>query len=389
MREGSKPKVRRHEIVVVGGGLTGLTASMALARAGHDVGMIAPEVTHDPRTTALMAGSVELMRRLDVWPRVEAQAQALEILSLVDRTDGVARAPLLRFFAHEIGLESFGHNVPNPALLQALEAAAQKEGGLTRYPRTARRLDLDDAMVRLVLDDETCLDSDLVVGADGRNSLTRRQAGIAMEVVPYPQVALACRVRHVRPHGGESVEFHFSEGPCTFVPMPGLQSALVWVRHREAAERLRGLSSSAFVEALSEATGGHLGVEGLEGGLGTFPLSLGRAESLARGRVLLLGEAAHVLPPIGAQGLNLGLRDVVALVRVLEEAEGDFAALGSSYERARRSDLALRRLATDLLNRLLLSRSPLAQMFRVGSMGIIGAFSPARKWLMRKGVCLD
>jgi 2-octaprenyl-6-methoxyphenol hydroxylase len=396
------------EVAVIGAGPTGLVAALALARNGLEVALIAPPAdagvrprgsdTADRRTTALIGPSVQLLLNLEAWQACAPHAAPLVAIRMADDRQGLIRAPELLFTAAEIGLGSFGANLPNPALLDALRAAARRAPRLT-WVETAGVTDIAPAAswVRLALAEGGSVEARLAVAADGRTSRAPAAAGIAVETWNYPQTALVCSFDHSRPHAGTVNELHRQTGPLTTVPLPGQRSALVWVEAPDAARRLAGLGDGPFAEALEEALQGVLGSIGPLGGpVGPRALhDLGgrRAERMARARVALVGEAAHVVPPIGAQGLNLGLRDAAVLADILAEARARGEDIGAeaslaAYDRARRADVAARSLSIDLLNRSLIADLVPVDMLRGLAAHAVASFAPLRRALMQEGTGL-
>jgi 2-octaprenyl-6-methoxyphenol hydroxylase len=247
------------------------------------------------------------------------------------------------------------------------------------------RLGPDD--VALSLSDGTSLSAPLVVAADGRNSVVREAAGLATRTWSYPQVALALNLRHARSHNDTSTEFHTEGGPMTLVPLLGRRSSLVGVVPPGDAERLAGLDDAEFALDIERRCHSILGRFELEGPRSFWPLSGLVAESLTRGRVALIGEAAHVMPPIGAQGFNLTMRDIAAL----RDATGRGTDPGapsvlSSYEGQRRVDIGTRTAAVDALNRSLLSDFLPVQVGRGLGLFLLGRVPPLRRQAIRLGM---
>ena len=210
-----------YDVGVIGGGPAGLAAAVALAEAGANTALVARRLPYaDNRTTALLGGSVDLLERLDVWPRCKEQAAALRVMRLVDDTGRLIRAPEVRFACDEIGLDVFGYNIENRALIEALEQRAAGLSGLTRFDDEAVTISPDDADVAIHTRDGTSLTARLVVGADGRQSLCRQAAGIEVSRRNLNQAAVTFNIGHSRPHRNISTEFHTPQGPCVFVPLP-------------------------------------------------------------------------------------------------------------------------------------------------------------------------
>ncbi len=375
------------DICVVGAGPAGLAAAIALRGAGWNAICVGPACAPgkpDRRTTALLSGSVQFLDGLGLWDDLRPHAAPLRTLRIIDRTGRLFRAPDIAFNAAEIGAEAFGYNIPNETLLAAL-LAKLGEAFLPTPGVTA--VAVEGAMARLSLPGGRVLNTRLVVGADGRNSLCREAAGIMARSWTYPQTAVVANFRHSRPHQGNCTELHFPAGPFTVVPLPGDWSSLVWVERPDEAARLMALEEGGFAGEVAKRLEGMLGEVEEIGARGAFPLSGLVARGLARNRIALVGESAHVMPPIGAQGLNLGFRDVVDLVRCLTGAADPGASdVLARYERARRGDVLARTFAADMLNRTLISGLPPFQLARGIGLAGLAMIPPLRRLAMRQGM---
>ena len=379
------------EVVVVGGGPAGLTAAIALAANGIETALIAPSPPPDNRTTALLSGSVAALEALGVWPMCAAESAPLTAIRLIDDTARLVRAPEVLFEASEIGLPAFGHNIENRHLVAALEARAAGLPSLRHIDATAIAIEPGDDSVTVRLDDGTRVGARLVVGADGRRSLCRAAAGIDTERRSYPQSALTLNIGHARPHRGISTEFHTEHGPFTLVPLPGARSSVVCVVEPAEAERLAALDDAALSIELERRAHSILGKVAVEPGRGLFPLGTETARRFAGHRIALAGEAAHVIPPIGAQGLNLGLRDAATIGELVVEAHRAGDDVGSAgvlarYDELRRADVTGRTLAVDMLNRSLLSDFLPVQGARGFGLYLLDRIKPLRHAVMREGV---
>lgn len=381
-----------HDTAVIGGGPAGLAAAIALAQAGARTALVARRVPYaDNRTTALLGASVDLLEGLDVWPRCKDKAAALEVMRLVDDTGRLFRAPEVRFSCHEIGLDAFGYNIDNRSLMLALEERAGELPNLVRFDDEAESvvIEADDVAVRTA--SGQFLSARLVVGADGRHSLCREAAGIEVTRRELNQTALTFNLGHARPHRNVSTEFHTPHGPCVFVPLPGDRSSVVWVSAPAEAERLRSLSDEELSGAIEKQSHSILGRMTVEPGRNLFPLAIERPRSFGRDRIALVGEAAHVVPPIGAQGLNLGLRDAADIARLANDTIASGQDPGADeilrrYDRARRPDILSRTFAIDIANRSLLNDFLPLQPVRAVGMHLLGAIGPLRRFAMREGL---
>jgi 2-octaprenyl-6-methoxyphenol hydroxylase len=377
------------DVAVIGGGPAGLVAAIALEAAGAATVLIAPEAKADTRTTALLSGSVTALDALGVWERCLPYAAPLERLRIVDDSGRLFRGPEVSFAASEIGRDAFGYNIENRHLLAVLEARTA-EIAIKRRSLPARTIEPDRAGVTVRLDDGE-VRVRLVVAADGRQSLGRKAAGIAMRRRDYPQTALTVNFGHSRPHEETSTEFHTATGPFTVVPLPGRRSSLVCVLDPATAAALFRLDDAGLAKEIERRSHSLLGKVTVESGRSLFPLSVETAQSFASARIALVGEAAHVVPPIGAQGLNLGLRDGACIAELVADALADGRDPGGAdvlelYESSRRADVTVRTLAIDVLNRSLLSDLLPVQAARGLGLYLLEHVSPLRRAVMREGM---
>jgi 2-octaprenyl-6-methoxyphenol hydroxylase len=378
------------DVAIVGAGPAGLTAAIALAAAGVGVTLIG-RASGDGRTTALLASSVTALETLGIWPRCRDSAAPLKIMRIVDDTQRLWRAPETEFVAAEIGLEAFGWNILNKDFVAALTAQVRDTNAITWLQEDAETVSPGEDAVEVGLAGGVKLSATLVVGADGRQSICRAAAAIETDRHDYPQTALIFNLAHARPHHDVSTEFHTPHGPFTLVPLTGNRSSLVWVVEPGEVERIAALDDQSLALEIERRSHSILGKLTLEAGRGRFPLSVQTARRFAAGRIVLAAEAAHVIPPIGAQGFNLGLRDIATIAELVAEAKrngGDIASrhIIETYDHERRADAARRKIAIDLLNRSLLSDFLPTQGVRGLGLYMLDRIGPLRRAVMREGV---
>ena len=376
-------------IIVAGTGPAGLIAALSLAGRGLDVVLVGPETgPEDGRTTALMGPALAFLDQIGVLARLEEHAAPLRAMRIVDATSRLIRSPLVTFRASEIGEEFFGLNIPNRYLNAALAAAVASQSGIERHAQMIESWQVEPNRVTATLSGGDSVEAALAIAADGRLSKAREAAGIAVSTRAYPQSALVLNFAHTRDHGFTSTEFHTETGPFTQVPLPGQRSSLVWVLRPETAAEMDGLDDLSLSRRVESAMQSMLGRVTVEGRRQIYPLAATLPFRFAQNRVALVGEAAHVFPPIGAQGLNLGIRDVVDLTEIISQFPNDPGSSQSlaAYDRKRRPDILARAGAVNLLNMSLLSNMLPAQVARSAGLGMIGSFAPLRAFFMREGL---
>jgi 2-octaprenyl-6-methoxyphenol hydroxylase len=380
---------RANPIIVAGTGPAGLIAALGLAGSGFSVALNGPPPRPDDRrTTALMMPALNFLDTIGLRRRIEDFGAPLRMMRIVDATGRLVRSPTVTFRAAEIGEDFFGVNLPNAELNRILAAAVEADARIRWTPSLVARWEIGEDAVRAELDDGSSLSGPLAVAADGRLSPAREAAGIRTTVHDWKQSALVVNFAHTRPHGFTSNEFHTETGPFTQVPLPGDRSSLVWVVRPEMASDLMALPDAELSRRIEDGMQSMLGRVAVEPGRQVYPLIATLAPSHARNRVALVGEAAHVFPPIGAQGLNLGIRDVADLVDAVGKHPDDpgSAAALSAYASRRRPDIFARTGAVNLLNQSLLSDFLPAQLARGTVLTALNAFSPLRALFMREGL---
>jgi 2-octaprenyl-6-methoxyphenol hydroxylase len=386
----------RTDVIVIGAGPAGLAATFACQDAGlrvvvADTSKAASTAAAKGRSAALFNKTVAFLQRLGVWQACQEAAEPLKTLQFIDDTGRLLRAPDCAFHAAEIGESAFGYNIANADLARAFAAEAVRRGIPVISPGKLTELDTGAAEAEAVFEDGTILGALLVIGADGRNSAVREASGIRSFSWSYSQTALAGSFSHEHPHNSVCIEFHRQSGPFTLIPLPGNRCSFVWSERKAEADRLLALDGAGFAAEAARASHFALGRIFDPSERAAFPLSTVLVREYGGLRVALAGEAAHAVPPIGAQGLNLGFRDAETLAALLGEARRRGEDIGSvgvlrAYSASRRGDILSRTLGLDLLNRSLLTGFLPLQAARGLGLYALGAVGPLRRAFMRRGI---
>ncbi len=371
------------DAIIVGGGLAGLAAAIAVAKAGLSAIHLSPPGPLDRRTSALMMPSVDYLQSSGLIGAPEMFGQKLSQIRIIDATSRLLRAPETVFDAGEAGLDAFGWNFANTRLTEAFQASIAALPNLRTVQQPLVQFVLAPEGPQLTLADGSTLDAPLVIGADGKKSLVRSAAGFRARENSFTQAALVCDLELGRALDGASVEFHYPNGPFTLVPAGGKRANLVWIDEREVLQRAQGLDKDALTALLLEKSQRLFGAITLATPTHIFPLSTITVDQAGANGVVLVGEAAHAFPPIGAQGLNLGLRDVADLSAALsgiDRSQPDWAIrLSADYARRRADDLSRTGGVVDTLFRSLLTEMLPAQALRAGGLWALKLMPALRK----------
>jgi 2-octaprenyl-6-methoxyphenol hydroxylase len=376
-----------YNVVVSGAGPAGLAAAILLAIDGVKTALVAPQQFGDVRTTALMHPSIQLLKFCGVWTDdLKTHCAPLKQLHVIDDTGNYITAPPLAFRADELQLEEFGWNVPLAVLVPALRRRAGEVGVTIIEDSSETAISFEDH-IELTLHSGQKLDANICIAADGAQSNIRKALGFTTENWAFDQSALATSFAHSAPHQNVSTEFHKQAGPFTTVPLPNNFSSLVWMDKPNRIEHLNTLSDAELAIEIQLETKGILGRVSNIGARKIFPMKGQRATLFAANRCIILGEAAHVLPPIGAQGLNLSLRDAAHAADVIIGA-GDAGATSilAEYNNVRQRDVVPRQQMVNLLNTSLLSNMPFWPLARSTGLKAISGFGPLRNFAMQQGL---
>ncbi|CAM9892411.1 unnamed protein product [Chrysoparadoxa australica] len=391
-----------YDIVISGGGIAGLTATASFASAGFRTLCVdpTPPVTMrdgdgaDLRTTAFLQPAQGFLEEIGLWPRLAEHATPLQVMRIVDAGGPVAEPRVTKDFeSNDISGKPFGWNLPNWLLMREMATRLSELANVDFRPGTATTaLFTREGEARVTLSDGTKVRARMVVAADGRNSPMRQAAGIGVKTTRFGQKALAFAVTHPIPHCNVSTEIHRTGGPFTLVPLPDLDgqpcSAVVWMEDGPKSERLYTLDQSAFEEEMTARSCALFGPLKLATRRTIWPIIAQEADRLTSQRLALIAEAAHVVPPIGAQGLNMSLKDLTVLRDLAmdrPEGLGDRQML-DAYHRTRIADIRARVAGIAALNRISQLSTEPQRDIRAKGLDALYSLKPVRTSLMRLGL---
>lgn len=395
-----------YDILIIGGGLVGLTAALACANAGFKIGVVdiaAPSDqladAHDGRASAISTASFRMMRALGVADALvegdDTHAGPIHKILISDAVVGKTPSPLSLFFdADEIADtndgEALGYMVENRRMRHALHQCIKANANIKWIaPATLEILSEEGGEITAILADGQSLSAKIVIGADGRNSSVRDLVGIEYDEWPCNQSAIVTTVAHEKPHNGIAHELFLPSGPFAILPLTGNRSSIVWTETPRAAAAAMQLSEAQFRAELARRFGSFLGKVGPIAPRWCYPLSFRHAKKYTAPRTVLIGDAAHAIHPIAGQGFNLGLRDVAALADILVTARAEGQDIGSEltlngFETWRKFDNTALTAACDVFNRLFSNNiAPVRHARRVG-LGLVDKLPMARKFFMRE-----
>lgn len=385
------------DVLVVGGGLNGLSMGLAAAHGGFAVSIVdavdpktAGAEEFDGRVFAIAFASCRMYEALGVWEALKQNAQPINDIMVTDGHVRGGTSPMFLHFDHEeIGDEALGHLMESRHMRHVLTSAVMANENIElRAP--AKRVASQSAAYGFTaeLDDGSKIRARVCLAADGRGSPLREEAGLKTFGWSYDQMGIVTTVHHAEDHKGVAQEYFLPSGPFAILPMTGRRSSLVWTEKTEAAKAILGLAPDRFLEEMRARFGDYLGSIESVGPVWSYPLTLILARSYVSQRMALIGDAAHGVHPIAGQGLNLGLRDVAVMAEVLTDAArlgqdiGAFDVL-ERYQQWRRFDNVTLSLGMDALNRLFSNDLPPVRIARDIGLGLVNKIGPARRFFMR------
>ncbi len=403
-KEPNALNVSTADILIVGGGLVGAVAARALSNSGLSVIVVdgqdpslATAAAFDGRASAVAAASKRLLAAIGIWPYLENDVSPILDIRVAD-----GASPMFLHYDHEdVGVGPLGYLAENRHIrCSALSALKNDPNIIFLAPMRVEELVRDSNLVTATLSDGSVVSASLAIAADGRGSKTRENAGIKTTDWRYPQEAIVCTVEHEKPHAFIAHEHFLPAGPFAILPLkgtserPAQRSSIVWTERAAHARQFVGLDDPNFIRELSRRFGDFMGKISVVGPRFCHPLGLQFAETSVAQRLVLIGDADHGIHPIAGQGLNMGYRDVAALVDVLAEARHVGLDIGSAavlerYQRWRRFDNTLMLAVTDGLNRLFSNNIAPIRVARDIGLGGVNRMPGLKKILMRSAMGLS
>ncbi|TVS98549.1 2-octaprenyl-6-methoxyphenyl hydroxylase [Wolbachia endosymbiont of Aedes albopictus] len=360
-----------YDVIISGGGLLGLITAIGLSCDSVSVAVIEknslPRVVDDNRAFAISQGSKKILEKLGIWQFIESEAEPILDICILD-------AVTVHYNHKMVDEEPMGYVINNATIWNAINNNFLNK--LNIYsPHSYKTIACDSGYVEVILDNNQELISSLLICAEGKNSKLPELFSIPIVKFDYKQSSIVFNVKHELYHQNLAVERFFPGGPFAILPMKdGYTSSIVWTEKSGISKMLMNLSEEEFIVELKKRFGSYLGKIKLEGKRKFYPLSFAFAKKLYKGRVLLIGDAAHSIHPVAGQGLNLGIRDVESVIKHTVAAKASGIDVGSSYllkkiSRNRYFDNFTMALATDGLNRMFSNRIFCAKALR--NLGLI------------------
>jgi len=389
--------MKQFDVIVVGGGLAGLTMTSLLAQSGVKVLCVDRETpatmtgeTFDGRTTAISYGSRKVLEQAGVWERIAGDACPIRTIQILDGDSPV----LLEFNSEEVGGRIFGWIAENRLIRSALfDTAAAYKNARHLAPAMVKDFSVDEKSAQVHLADGSVYSAKLVIGADGRNSFTREWMGIGARAWSYRQRAVVCTVIHENQHDEIAIENFRPEGPFAILPMTNdaegnHRSSVVWTEHGPERRSAIHYAQDVFDAALTERFPDSYGAVRQTGRRFSYPLGLIHAHQYIAPRMALVAEAAHGIHPIAGQGLNMGLRDIAALAELVSQSSDDPGApeVLERYQRARRADNMAMAGATDTLNKLFSNDIAPVRLTRRAGLRMVARMPFAKQFFMRQAM---
>ena len=393
----SKESAINVDVVIVGAGMVGLTLANLLSKQGKSLAIIDRNIPqefdttqpYDARVTAVSPGSQAIFEHVNAWSSM--QAKRITPFNRMVVWDAVEGAKI-NFSASDIQHENLGHIVENLVIQTSLHEALQPQTNINWFvPVVIGNVLTREDHIEMVLDNDQVLTAKLLVGADGRRSSVRKFANINYSEKSYQQQGIVARVQTEHPHEDTAWQRFLSTGPLALLPLNNGECSIVWSVNDEEANELMELGEHEFAQALTKASGLHLGNISLCSKRATFPLVSGQAESMVQPRIALVGDAAHALHPLAGQGANLGFTDAAILAEVLAQTERDIGSVKvlRKYERARVGETQVMQRAMDAFVAAFSSTSTPVITARNYALNAANRIQPIKKYFMKQAMGLS
>jgi 2-octaprenyl-6-methoxyphenol hydroxylase len=389
---------RSYDVAIAGGGFVGRTLALALAKLAPQGFRIAlvdagpPDSgSADARASALSAATKNLLSVLGLWERLNAEAQPILAIEITDSPLNAGLRPHLLGFDDEMRERETGaYMIENSDLQRSLATAVAGHSAIDIFAaESIADFNADAFRIVAMLASGDRIEAPLLVGADGKRSRLRDHAGIKCVGWSYPQLGIVTTVAHSKPHEGRAVQHFLPAGPFAILPLKGNRSSIVWTEGKESGEAIMAAGEAGFLAELTARFGHRLGEIALAGPRQSFPLDFQVARSFVADRLVLVGDAAHVVHPLAGQGLNIGMRDVAALTETIVDATRLGLDIGAPiqlerYQRWRRFDSAFSATIMDGLNRLFSNDSAPLRTLRDIGLGLVDRAPVLKRFLVRE-----
>ena len=376
-------KLKNADIVICGGGLSGIICSLALSKLGISIYCIDKQVSSvskkitDMRSTAYLIPSKQFLETVEIWNHLSKNANPLKTLSIINSENGFPYNNVLsetKFESKEIYKDQFGWNINNHETKKILLNLISKNKLITFYKNDEiTNIEKNNDYLTIFLKNNQKINTKLLIGADGRNSFIRKIYNISVKLTNLEQKAITFIIKHKNIHKDISYEIYYNGGPFTTIPLKSKDnnlSAVVWVDQINNIEKLLALSKKEFSNEVNKRSSNKLGAINVVSNLQSFPVSSQLAEKLVDHRMILIGEAAHALPPIGAQGLNLTIKDIKEIYDLIKNnpnSVGDHSMI-SKFKNKRFIDIKIRSMSVNFLNKI--SKSDLSMISNTRNFGL-------------------
>lgn len=388
---------RHYDLLIQGGGLTGLALAAAVGGAGARVLLVeerpiptTTSATFDGRVTAIARGAKQALASIGAWDAMAGEAEPILEIEVGEQSSPIT----VHYDYHDVGSEPLGWIVPNQQIRTALLAAIEHCPDVTiRAPATITSMHRDPHRIEVELSDHSRLKASLFAVCEGRFSRTRDALGIGAKTWKYNQTGIVCTLAHELPHDGKAVERFFPDGPFAMLPLPGDRSSIVWALDDSLAGAVRALDDNAFVGEVQERFGDQLGRLSLEGHRWSYPLVLVWSDRYTAERAVLVGDTARGIHPIAGQGWNLAVRDITAIAEIIVDRlrlgldPGAPEAL-ERYATWRSFDSLALVAVTDGINRLFANDILPLRLAREAGLALVDRIPPAKKFFMRHAMGL-